>query len=140
MAKRGPKIKTVDWVEFDKLCQIQCTLAEIAAWFKCSEDTIERIVKREKSAKFAEYYEQNRGVGKIALRRRQFQAAMAGDRTMLVWLGKQYLEQSDKIEQRIDATAELVHVSDEEIERRTKDLLQRISDATTKLPAPEDID
>ena len=140
MAKRGPKIKTVNWVEFDKLCQIQCTLTELAAWFKCSEDTIENIVKREKGMKFSEYYQQNRGVGKIALRRRQFQAAMDGDRTMLVWLGKQYLEQSDKIEQRIDATAELVQISDEEIERRTKDLLERISDASIKLPSPQDTD
>jgi len=100
MAKRGPKLKVVDWEEFDKLCGIQCTLPEIAAWFNVSEDTIERIVIREKHCKFAEYFNQKRSRGKIPLRRRQYQAAMDGNTALLIWLGKQYLGQSEKIEKQ----------------------------------------
>lgn len=100
MAKRGPKLKTVDWEEFDKLCAIQCTLKEIAAWFNISEDSIERICIREKRVKFADYFDQKRSKGKIPLRRRQYQAAMDGNTAMLIWLGKQYLGQSEKIEQK----------------------------------------
>lgn len=100
MAKRGPKLKVVDWDEFDKLCGIQCTLPEIAAWFNVSEDTIERICIREKRVKFAEYFNQKRSRGKIPLRRRQYQAAMDGNTALLIWLGKQYLGQSEKIEKQ----------------------------------------
>ena len=90
-----PKIE-IDWIEFNKLCQIQCTLAEIAAWFDCSEDTIERRVLEVHGVRFAEYFSQKRAAGKIPLRRKQYQVAMTGDKTLLIWLGKQYLGQSEK--------------------------------------------
>lgn len=92
-----PKIE-VDWQQFDKLCQIQCTLREIAEFFQCSEDTIERRCKEVKGMGFAEYFEQKRGLGKISLRRMQWQTAIDGNVTMQIWLGKNYLEQSDKQE------------------------------------------
>lgn len=95
MGKRGPKLTPIDWNQFDKLCELQCTLKEISSWFNCSEDTIERAVKREHGVKFAEYFAQKRGRGKIALRRKQFEAAMAGNTALLIWLGKQYLNQSE---------------------------------------------
>lgn len=47
---------------------------------------------------FAEYSDQKRAKGKLSLRRKQFQLALSGDRTMLIWLGKQYLGQVDKSE------------------------------------------
>lgn len=99
MGKRGPKLTPIDWTQFNKLCEMQCTLREFASWFDCSEDTIERAVLREHKQKFADYYRQKAGRGKIALRRKQFEVAMSGDRVMLIWLGKQYLNQSDTINQ-----------------------------------------
>jgi hypothetical protein len=90
-----PKIE-IDWKNFDKLCTIQCNLEEIAAWFECSVDTIERAVKREKKMGFAEYVTIKRGKGKVGLRRKQYQTAMAGNVTMLIWLGKQELGQKDR--------------------------------------------
>lgn len=92
-----PKIE-INWIEFDKLCAIQCSLREIASWFDCSEDTIERRVKETHDVTFAEYFDQKRGKGKIALRRKQYDVAMSGNVSMLIWLGKQYLDQSDKQE------------------------------------------
>lgn len=35
---------------------------------------------------------------KVSLRRKQVELAMAGDKTMLIWLGKNYLGQTDKLE------------------------------------------
>ena len=35
---------------------------------------------------------------KIELRKKQFEVAMTGDCKMLIWLGKQYLDQKDKPE------------------------------------------
>ena len=90
-----PQIK-IDWRALDALCAVQCTLAEIAAHFGVSEDTIERAVKREQGASFADYFEQKRKGGFASLRRKQYQVAMSGNVTMLIWLGKQWLGQADR--------------------------------------------
>lgn len=107
MAKAGRKKIEIDWHEFDKLCQLQCSLREIASWFECSEDTIERRVKEVHSIDFADYFDQKRGKGKIALRRKQYEVALSGNVTMLIWLGKQYLGQSDKQEVKHDTENDL---------------------------------
>lgn len=99
MAKRGPKLTPIDWEQFDKLCALQVTLTELASWFECSVDTIERAVVREKGVKFAEYFDQKRQLGKIALRRKMFQVAVdQGSPALLIWLSKQYLGHTEKIE------------------------------------------
>lgn len=94
----GRPLIEINWEQFDKLCSIQCSQREIASWFDCSVDTIDRAVKRVKGMNFAEYFEQKRGKGKIALRRKQYEVANGGNVTMLIWLGKQYLNQSEKQE------------------------------------------
>ena len=38
-------------------------------------------------------------MGKISLRRAQFEKALGGNVAMQIWLGKQHLDQRDKIEQ-----------------------------------------
>lgn len=95
-----PQIQ-INWAEFDKLCNIHCTLIEIAEWFDCSEDTIERAVKREKGMVFAEYYKRKSGRGKISLRRKMFETAQSGNVTMMIWLSKNMLGYRDKIEEII---------------------------------------
>ena len=97
-----PKID-IDFKEFDKLCSLQCTLVEIAGWFNCCEDTIENRVKEVHSVTFSEYFKQKRGKGKIALRRFQYQSAEKGNVTMLIWLGKQWLDQRDKKDVDVNA-------------------------------------
>ena len=94
MANTGRKRISIDWEAFDKLCGLQCTQEEIADFFSCSVDTIERAVKRDKGKSFAEYFLQKRGLGKVALRRNQFRMAETSA-TMAIWLGKQYLDQKD---------------------------------------------
>ena len=98
MAGGRPQIQ-IDWKQFDALCSMQCTLAEIAASFEVSEDTIERAVKREQRMGFADYFRQKRKGGFVSLRRKQWELAMSGNATMLIWLGKQYLGQNDRHEQ-----------------------------------------
>lgn len=98
----GRPLHVINWVEFDALCAVQSTLEEIAGFFACDERTIERAVQREKSMGFADYHAQKSRHGKTSLRRKQFQVALGGDKTMLIWLGKQYLAQRD--------SAQLEHV------------------------------
>ena len=100
--KTGRPKLLIDWDELDRLCDMQCTLFEISNWFKCSEDTIERRCKEEKRLTFADYFKKMSAGGKISLRRAQFKAATGGSVAMLIWLGKQYLGQKDKIEKTAD--------------------------------------
>lgn len=98
MARTGrPKIKILK-EDFEKLCKMQCTLLEIAGFFECSDDTIENWCKAMYGETFSEVYKKKSAAGKISLRRSQFKCADAGNATMLIWLGKQYLGQKDQTE------------------------------------------
>jgi hypothetical protein len=96
--KNGRPRIVIDWEEFDKLCEMQCTEEEIAAWFGCSVDTVERRCKERNGATFAEVFAQKRKAGMVSLRRVQWRTALKGNVTMQIWLGKQYLGQRDKQE------------------------------------------
>jgi hypothetical protein len=100
-SNRGRPRVAIDWETFDKLCAIQCTLSEIASFFNCAHDAIQRAVIREHKTNFASYYEQKSEKGRISIRRRQFQSAETGNVTMLIWLGKQWLGQRDKANHEI---------------------------------------
>lgn len=80
--------------EFVKLCGLQCTLEEIASFFDCSIDTIERFCEKRYEKTFAEIYKEKSVGGKISLRRMQFNLAKTSA-AMAIWLGKQYLGQRD---------------------------------------------
>ena len=89
--------KKIDRIEFEKLCGLQCSLEEIAGFFDCSPDTIERWCKRELKLRFAEAYKKYSGAGKIALRRNQLRLSEKSA-AMAIWLGKQWLGQVDEPE------------------------------------------
>ena len=88
----GRKPISIDLVELQKLCTLQCTNEEIAAWFNCSVRTIETYAKR---PEFAEVMARGRAKGRISVRRAQMKLLDAGNATMGVWLGKQFLGQRD---------------------------------------------
>ena len=83
---------------FENLCNLQCTLDEIAGFFKCSKDTIERWCERTYKESFADTYKKYSQNGKISLRRYQYKLAEKYP-AMAIFLGKQWLGQTDKIEQ-----------------------------------------
>lgn len=94
MAKRGrPKIE-FDLKQVEKLAMLQCTYDELAAFFDCSKDTIINRMKDDES--FSAAYKSGLEKGKMSLRRLQWRAAESGNVTMLIWLGKQHLGQTDK--------------------------------------------
>lgn len=94
--KGGRPRKEIDQNTFERLCEVQCTLEEIAHVLDVSEDTVERWCKRTYELGFADAYKKSSAFGKTSLRRYQFEAAKKGNSTMLIWLGKQYLGQTDK--------------------------------------------
>jgi hypothetical protein len=70
------------------LAGVGCTNTEIATITGCSSATIGR--------RFAKNLTKGRDDLKMRLRKKQLDLALAGDRTMLIWLGKQYLDQTEK--------------------------------------------
>ena len=100
MAKLGRPRKEINKQQFENLCGLQCTEEEVASFFDCSVDTVERFCKREYKATFAEVFKIKRGIGKISLRRSQMKLAEKYP-AMAIFLGKQYLDQTDKIETTI---------------------------------------
>jgi AraC-like DNA-binding protein len=81
------------------LVRIQCTISECANVLNTSEDTIQRRLKEETGETFAAFFKRHQDEGKASLRRAQFKAATEDRQpTMLVWLGKQYLGQQDKVQ------------------------------------------
>jgi hypothetical protein len=97
MNKGGRPKKEIDTEEFKKLCGLQCTKEEIAGFFDCSEDTIERWCKRELGEGFAVSYKKYSADGKISLRRHQFKLAEKSA-AMAIFLGKNYLNQTDAVQ------------------------------------------
>ena len=88
--------KPIDFNLVDKLLMIQCTGEEIAACLNIDYDTLEARVKQLFKMSFSDYSVLKRAGGKASLRRMQWKKAESGDSTMLIFLGKNYLNQSDK--------------------------------------------
>jgi hypothetical protein len=96
----GPKPMKIDYAKVEQMAQDQCTDAEIG---RCIGFTVQGFIKRKKSDdKLVEALEIGRAHGATSLRRLQWQLAQEGNATMLVWLGKNYLSQTDKLEQKND--------------------------------------
>jgi len=85
-------------LEFDlrlveDLGKIQSTHSELAAVLGCHLDTVKERLKND--PEFSAAYEKGLENGKSSLRRIQWKAALSGNTTMQIWLGKQYLGQRD---------------------------------------------
>lgn len=92
-----PKIE-IDFETVKRLCELHCTEAEICDFLMIDEETLTSRLKDLGYKNFSEYFKKHQGKSKISLRRLQWKAAMKGSVPMLIWLGKQYLGQKDKIE------------------------------------------
>lgn len=88
--------KEIDQRQFESLCGLQCTKEEICGFFGITDKTLENWCKRTYKIGFSEVFKQKRGAGRISLRRSQFRLAEK-NAAMAIFLGKQYLGQSDKV-------------------------------------------
>jgi hypothetical protein len=86
--------KDIDQKNFENLCGLQCTKEEICAFFDITDKTLDGWCSRTYQKSFSEVFREKRGLGKISLRRHQFELAKK-NANMAIWLGKQYLEQKD---------------------------------------------
>ena len=100
-----PKKYDIDTEQVEKLASFGCTNIEIGSFFGCSPDLLEKS--------YSEYLTKGRDKGKIRLRQLQWNAAEAGSHTMLIWLGKQILNQSDK--QELELTKPISEINFDEL-------------------------
>jgi hypothetical protein len=99
MGKRGPKEKTIDWNTFEGLCGIAATESEICSVFNMDNVTLAKLIKKKYKKKFSEVFREKREIGNVSLRRSQWRMAVEKDNvTMQIFLGKNRLGQTDKVE------------------------------------------
>jgi hypothetical protein len=97
-----PRIELED-KEFDGWDQLDALIIWASEEY-CAErlgvsvDTLARRLK-EKGYSFADYKDKKKETIKINLRKKQYEVAMAGNPTLLIWLGKNELGQTDKVEE-----------------------------------------
>jgi len=87
--KGRPRAK-LDKERIEQLAAVGLTVSEIAVIEGVSKKTIDRRALKE--------VENGRQRLHASLKRKQVEVALAGNTTMLIWLGKQYLDQSDKVD------------------------------------------
>jgi hypothetical protein len=120
----------IDWHKVDNLLKAQCDGVGIAAMFGVHPNTLYLACEEENKIGFSEYSAIKRAEGRELLRAKQFDSAMSGDKTMQIWLGKQYLDQKDRreVEQHNQTTIEVTPATEEQAELIEK--LKNRPDAT----------
>jgi len=82
-----PKKYNLDTDQIKKLATLGCTNKEIADFFGCSADLLEKS--------YSEFLTKGRAEQKLRLRQLQWKSAEKGNIVMQIWLGKQILGQSE---------------------------------------------
>jgi hypothetical protein len=122
----------IDLAELEKLCGMQCTDEEIAAFFGVSTRTIER---RRKVQKFSEVMDRAKAKGRVSVRRSLFKLAAGGNVAAAIFLSKNLLGYRDVVNTELSGVAggpiqiaakpDLSGLTDEELEQ-----LRTIADKT----------
>lgn len=97
----GRPKKKINQKQFEALCVIQCTEEEILAVLDITDKTLTTWCKETYGKSFSEIFREKRLGGKASLRRQQW-ALASKNATMAIWLGKQYLGQTDKVDNQVD--------------------------------------
>lgn len=99
----GRPCTTIDWKVVEQALQSHCSGPEIAAYLGIHPETLYDNVKRQYGLTFTDYSAKFKAKGKSLLRMTQFDEAIRKrDRGMLVWLGKQLLDQRDNKDSKVE--------------------------------------
>ena len=92
----GRPKKEIDPKTVEAMAFVGAPNTDIAAWFGVTEGLIRK--------RFSEILAKSRSGRRTKLRELQWEAAKKGSNAMLIWLGKQDLGQTDKVESKQDST------------------------------------
>lgn len=125
----------LDWDRIDALLEAGCPGTEIAAHLKVCPATIYERVESEKGMLFTEYAAAKKSRGESIIREVQYLKAIGetekGDNTMLVWLGKNRLNQKETSDINVSPetvkafTSVMSQLNDLQKERQNNDIQVR---------------
>jgi hypothetical protein len=129
--KRGRPKKFVDLELVEKLAHIQCTYPEVAATLGLSVDTLLR------NKDFATTYKRGAEGGRKSLRRMQFESANKGNIAMQIFLGKQYLGQSDHVVNEVRRLPSLRDMTTEELRQAIDEYMSAFPELAAEVRAEQ---
>ncbi len=97
----------IDWEYVGKLFEAGCSINEACQYLNLNPTIVYKRCEAELNTTLTEYRETKIGRGNSLLRLKQFQMAMGGNITMLIWLGRTRLGQTFDVKaahEAIDAT------------------------------------
>lgn len=94
---RPSELEKIDFAQVELMGKFRATHETMADYFGVCVRTIERYMADEEG-QFCRVYKKAFSECKMRLSEAQVRSALDGNATMLVWLGKQHLGQSDKQE------------------------------------------
>ena len=101
--KIGRPEKQINWEKLDAVLQFGARMLDCRGLLDVCEDTILANIKAKHGMTFTEYRDLRMSTMRAKLLQKQFDVAMNGNVTMLIWLGKQHLEQYEKQEHSINS-------------------------------------
>lgn len=97
----GRKKAIIDWNIVDELLEADSNGVQIAAVLGMHPETLYKHVRETKKMDFSAYSQQKRAKGDAHLLNAQYRKALDGkDNNMLIWLGKNRLNQRDEPKQQ----------------------------------------
>ena len=122
----GRPEKPINWKVVDDLLIAGCNQTEVAGYLEIHQDTLRNRLVAEKGVEYSIYSAEKRSKGESLLRAQQFAKAIGkskeGDNMMLIWLGKNRLDQTDAPKQdislnetNIDQTLDMAKIKSENL-------------------------
>lgn len=97
----------IDWDKVDQLFIAGCNVTQVAASLGVARVTLYRKCEEEKKVTLDTYHEEKRANGDSLLLAAQYQKAIKDKHpTMLIWLGKQRLNQKENLEESVNKEIE----------------------------------
>jgi len=97
----------IDWEVVDKFLEADCSGTQVAGLLAIHPDTLYARCAKEKGMPFSEYANTKKAKGDGLIKEKQFAEALKGDKSMLIWLGKQRLGQKENHELNVTGTVNI---------------------------------
>lgn len=121
----GRPAKDINPQQLKALMRLKPSLADTAAFFECTERTIENVVKTHFSLTFFDFREQNAVHSRLSMIRKAISKAEAGDNCMLIFCLKNLCGWKD----RYDTTSSVKQETTHKIDDTSKENVKAILDA-----------
>lgn len=136
----GRKPVEINDGQLKTICKLKPTLKDVANYFECSEDTIERHIRKNHEMTFAEYRAQKMVHTRFDLIQTAIGKALKGDNSMLIFCLKNLCGWRDKFEEYLDEESEEKKNSLKYMSMSTQELVVTARDYIKSIEASKGID